>query len=221
MDERPTPKALPMRLATHIIGPSRYVVGDTQRRFRLKDKPGLVLPPLLPDADSVREPEARLIVFQGPLVRSKGGDVAIRAIQLVDAKLAVVGQGPERPSLEALASELDVSCEFTRTPQLHRAAVAVVPSREEPFGMAAVEAMRAGVPVVATFAGGLPETVGEAGVLVEESNAYALAEALRDMLDDPALAAGFAERGRMRFKTRYALASRLEEQLDAIEALSS
>lgn len=61
--------------------------------------------------------------------------------------------------------------------------VFVMPSRTEGLGMAAVEALQAGVPVVASDVGGLPEVVGDAGILVPPGDAPALAAAIRRALD--------------------------------------
>ena len=75
------------------------------------------------------------------------------------------------------------------------AAITVVPSRWEGFGLPALEAMAGGTPVVAARAGALPEVIGEAGVLVEPDDAGALASALRALLDDPERRAELARRG--------------------------
>ena len=62
-----------------------------------------------------------------------------------------------------------------------------MPSRNEAFGLAALEGMAAGLPVVASETGGLPELVGEAGVLVPPDNPLALANALIGVLTDDVL----------------------------------
>jgi glycosyltransferase involved in cell wall biosynthesis len=67
---------------------------------------------------------------------------------------------------------------------LHGAAAFAFPSRYEGFGFPPLEAMVAGVPVVATRAGALPETLGDAAVLVPVADPAALAEGLATVLDD-------------------------------------
>jgi glycosyltransferase involved in cell wall biosynthesis len=79
-----------------------------------------------------------------------------------------------------------------------RAALVVVPSRYEGFGLPAAEAMACGTPVVATTAGALPEVVGRAGggVLVEPDHPEALAKAVTSLLEQPAARAELGARGR-------------------------
>jgi len=78
------------------------------------------------------------------------------------------------------------------------AAVLAYPSLYEGFGLPPLDAMLAGVPVVASTAGSLPEVLGDAALLVEPTDTRALASALDRVLGDPALAADLAARGRER-----------------------
>jgi glycosyltransferase involved in cell wall biosynthesis len=70
--------------------------------------------------------------------------------------------------------------------------VLVVPSRHEGFGVPVLEAMTSGLPVVANGAGALPEVVGEAGLLVDAEDPYALADAAARAVGDPALRAALS-----------------------------
>ncbi len=81
-----------------------------------------------------------------------------------------------------------------------RAAVVVVPSRYEGFGLPAVEAMACGTPVVATRAGALPEVIEQTGggVLAEPDNPESIADAIRSLLASPETRALLAKRGRER-----------------------
>jgi glycosyltransferase involved in cell wall biosynthesis len=87
-----------------------------------------------------------------------------------------------------------------------RAALVVVPSRYEGFGLPAAEAMACGAPVVACAAGALPEvvTTGGGGRLVPPANPEALAAAVRELLDDPVLRAELGARGREGIVDAYA-----------------
>lgn len=80
---------------------------------------------------------------------------------------------------------------------LAEAAVLAYPSVYEGFGLPPLEAMAAGTPVVASRTGALEETLGDAARLVEQGDVDALAEALDEVLDSPALAAALAENGRL------------------------
>jgi glycosyltransferase involved in cell wall biosynthesis len=86
------------------------------------------------------------------------------------------------------------------------AEVAIVPSLYEGFSLPAIEAMSCGVPVVATTGGALPEVIGvsgETGLLVEPNNPDALVIAIRQLLDDPELAARLGASGRERVIERF------------------
>ncbi len=128
-----------------------------------------------------------LLAIAARLHPSKGIDVALRALPLLpQAKLAVMGEGPERDALAELARDLGCGgrVHFLGYRQDLAAIVAasdlmLVPSRAEGFGLAAVEAMAQGVPVVASDVGALPEVVGEGGVLFRSGDAVDLAHAVQ------------------------------------------
>lgn len=132
----------------------------------------------------------RLDLFQ------KGLDTLLRALARLDGvELRVAGRGKDAERLLELAAELGVGdrlrlegpvSEARRLELFGGASALVMPSRFEGFGMVAAEAQAAGVPVVASTAGSLPEVVGEAGVLVPPEDPEALAAALRSLLADPA-----------------------------------
>jgi glycosyltransferase involved in cell wall biosynthesis len=123
------------------------------------------------------------------------------------ATLIVLGEGPERPRLEALARELGVRLVLPgRVPDvasvLRRADLLVHPARWEGFGLAVLEAMLCSLPVVATNVSSLPELVvdGETGFLVPPEDVDALAAAIERALDDRAdLGRGGYERARSEF----------------------
>jgi len=126
-----------------------------------------------------------------------------------DLELVVAGDGFERPELERLARERGIAERTTflgwvanaDLPKYYRAAaVSVIPSLEEGFGIPAAEAMGCEVPVVASDAGGLPEVVedGVTGRVVPRGDAAALAGAIGDLLRDPALRHRMGQAGRER-----------------------
>lgn len=129
------------------------------------------------------------------LSAEKGLDVLVEAFALVGrGRLVLVGDGEDRARLEALvaAHEMTARVSFPgwlAGPWTAQWAfdVLVVPSRSEGFGLVAVEAMLAGVPIIATEVGGLPEVVqaGQTGLLVAPDDALALAAAITEVLDRP------------------------------------
>jgi len=154
--------------------------------------------------------DARILLSTSRLVPQKGIDDAVRALAELpaDVVLVVLGEGPERPALERLARELGVSERVFlpgRVPDvgswLRRATVYVHPARWEGFGLGVLEAMHAGLPVVATNVSSLPELVveGETGLLVKRDDAPALAQALAVALGRPELGAAGRERALAEF----------------------
>lgn len=120
----------------------------------------------------------------GRLAVEKGVDVAIEACRRAGRSLVVAGAGPQRPELERNAAGADVrfagQVPAAELAELRAtASVALAPSRAaETFGLAAAEAMAAGVPVIASRIGALEELVGDAGELVAPGDVEALAAAL-------------------------------------------
>jgi glycosyltransferase involved in cell wall biosynthesis len=149
----------------------------------------------------------------------KGLDVLVRAIPEVVAavpnvRVVVAGEGPERGALEALAAELGVSDHLMLLGQrgdvpdlLAAFDVAVVSSRFEGSPLATMEYMDAGLAVVATKVGGMPDLIedGVNGRLVEPEDPAGLAAALVELLQDPARAREMGERGRERRRAEFSL----------------
>jgi glycosyltransferase involved in cell wall biosynthesis len=153
------------------------------------------------DALGVNE-NSMLVLAIGRLHRQKGFDILVAAAGLLaDVVPAVVfviaGEGPMREQLETLIarSAVDVRLLGDRADisELARAAdVVVMPSRWEGWSLAAAEALGAGRPFVASAVGGLPELVGNGGILVAPEDPEALANAIRRVLAEPSLAAELA-----------------------------
>ncbi len=148
----------------------------------------------------------------GRHVPQKGFDVLLRAFaaaNLPDHDLILAGDGPERPALEALASDLGLAGRVTFTGRADRPLAVslfhgcdffVLPSRMEPQGIVNLEAMAAGKAVVASKVGGVPEIVlsDETGLLVPGDDAPALAAALTRLAADPALRQKLGDAGHAR-----------------------
>ena len=153
---------------------------------------------------------ARVLLAVARLTPQKGIDLAVRALATLpeDTVLVVLGEGPERARLEALARELGVGRRVFlpgRVPDvaawLRRASLLVHPVRWEGFGLGVLEAMLAGLPVVATNVSSLPELVvdGETGLLVQPDDPSALALGIARALGEPQLGDAGRERARREF----------------------
>lgn len=234
-DGRPASVDFVLRAAESIVSPSE-TYADWLRQSLSADRTRVVVVPNGVDVGTpgvARESidAAGLVDNGGPLelvsvgrlTRDKGHATLIRALrELVEggleARLEIVGEGPDRDALEALAERQGVGRRVTFAGgREHQDVVAtlrekdlfVVASRAESFGLAVVEAMAVGLPVVATSVGGLPEVVvdGETGILVDPRDPTALALALRKMAADPLsrrrMGARGAERVREKFLARH------------------
>lgn len=184
---------------------------------------------------SPRPPSGALRVgYVGRLTPSKGVAVLLRALcALEGAELEVVGDGPARRELAEQAAKLGLagrvrfsghlSGEALREAYL-RFDVVVVPSLTTPswaeqFCRVAVEAMAAGAVVVASDSGALPEVVGDAGLIVPENDAQALAAALRRLAADSALCARLTDAGRVRAE-EFSWSNVARQQLEFYERVS-
>jgi len=179
----------------------------------------LPVPP--PDGAVARAPHpSPTFVFNGRHAPEKGGSVLLHAFAglretFPDARLRMLGDGPERPMLEKLARRLDLgsSVRFVGRlgPEAHErelgeAWAVVAPSLwAEPLGLVAVEAIVRGIPVIASREGGFAEVVddGRSGLLVANGDAKALAAALHEVASRRAfptlaVAADLVERTRRR-----------------------
>jgi glycosyltransferase involved in cell wall biosynthesis len=158
----------------------------------------------------------------------KNLEAAVRLLPL-DAEwhLVLAGQGPSQPGLAELATSLGCADRLHFVGEVSSAQVGeilaaldvfVFPSLAETFGLAAVEAAQAGVPVVANGLDVLREVLaieGEAcAVFVDPANTHAFAKAVRGVLADPRLAQTLTERGR-KLRQRYSL----NDMVEAYEAL--
>lgn len=223
-----------LSLADRVVAVSQNVLDDTVARLRVPRTVyrvihnGVDLERFGGEAqrDVVRRglglPEHGAIIgFVGRLLDSKKGvSVLLKAFSRMTgeasnhAVLVLVGDGPDRLSLEATAADLGLGDrvvflgERSGIASLYKAFdVLAVPSLYEGFGLVCIEGMAACLPVVASRVGGIPEIVlnGETGCLVQPKDPEALAMALMRYLEKPALAAEHGAAGRARVESFFTI----------------
>lgn len=210
-----------VRRADVVLAPSAATAAELARDYGAKRVE--VLPNatggLAPCGPPERRPEdgEGYLLFVGRLRIRKGVEVLFEALRsLVGARVLIAGDGEHRGALEAKAGELGLvasgavsflgRCGAPRVAGLLSGAAAlVVPSTYEGMPLVVLEAMAAGIPVVASRVSGIPEVVvdGETGWLVPAEDPAALAGALAEVLADCAEARRRGEAGRLRMAERY------------------
>lgn len=187
-----------MRSADGAHAPSADVPPILRARGLMQDRPVAVIPlgvdvngfasaePMpLPDIPRPR------IGFVGRFEPVKGLDVLLEAARRLStsASLVLVGDGSQRDALRGDGVHVLSSVAYEQVPSLLKAldvlvlpSVTILPLHREQFGRVLAEAMAAGVPVIGTTSGAIPEVIGDAGIVVPERDPAALAQALDALL---------------------------------------
>ncbi|WP_232248421.1 glycosyltransferase family 4 protein [Streptacidiphilus rugosus] len=208
----------------------------------------VVAPPLAPAAADREATRRQLLAVKGskeakaqaserPVVLAIGRLTPQKNFQLLldaasgwrggeEPLLVIAGAGAEEPALKARIKSERLPARLLGYREdvadlLAAADVVVISSRWEARPMVAQEALRAGVPVVATAVGGLPELVGDAAVLVPPGDATALAAAVSSLLADPARRAELAEAGPAQAETWPTEADTVAQVLSVYDELTS
>ena len=157
--------------------------------------------------------EAPVVLAMGRLHPNKAFDVLLDALaEVPDAVLWLAGEGPERPRLDRQACHLGLASRVRFlgwrddvSALLRAADVFVCPSRHEPLGNVVLEAWAQAVPVVAAASQGPGSLIRHRhdGLLVALDDPKALAEAIREVLSVPDLAAALADRGRAAYEAEF------------------
>lgn len=193
---------------------SRYLEEETRRQFDIErpidvvynfidpDRHDREIPSCIPPCTCLEQVTLMHISNFRPVKRVR--DVVrifAQVAEKMDARLILVGDGPETPVAEQVAKELGVLDRVTFVgvvdrvaPLLPAADLFLLPSASESFGLVALEAMASGVPVIASDVGGLPEVVehGATGYLAPVGDVDRMAEYAIDLLSDCAQQKAFA-----------------------------
>jgi glycosyltransferase involved in cell wall biosynthesis len=223
------------RLSHRVICCSRAVADHAHRDLGIPETVLLVVPNGIDPPPAVGRGEALerlgrpaqpIIGCVGSLTPHKGQAVLLRAVQQLShdrplPTVVLVGDGPERASLESLATQgtgavnvLFLGERRDARSLLPAFDILAVPSiGREGFGLSALEAMDAGVPVIASRLGGLPEVVddGRTGVLVPPGEPAALAAALASLLEHPERQRTLGAEGKRRVSERFRAARQAEQ----------
>jgi N-acetyl-alpha-D-glucosaminyl L-malate synthase BshA len=216
-----------MEQSDHVTGVSDWLVEETRQELgahlQVETIPNAV------DTDSFSPDRARAelrsrFAPQGELLLAhvsnfrpvkRTGDVLrifAKAAKDLPASLLMIGDGPDRAAAETLARELGIwervhwlGIIDDTAPLLASSDLFLLPSENESFGLAALEAMACGLPVIATASGGMPEVIvdGETGYLAPVGDIDALAEGTRRLLEDVPRRSLFAATGRQRVEERF------------------
>ncbi len=165
----------------------------------------------------VRPDDCQVALMVARLDHRKGVDVLVRAMSDVKEagaclRAVVAGEGIERASLEALIDELELeqqvdligAVDDNELQRLYaQAAMFVLPSRYEGFGIVLIEAMAAGLPIVTTSVGAIPDVVGDAARVVAPEDAHACAQAMLALHGDPESARELGEKAWDRVNERF------------------
>jgi glycosyltransferase involved in cell wall biosynthesis len=187
---------------------------------------------------SERQPGPLRIICVARLAPPKGIDILLRALALLPkrhaaAELCVIGEGAERPKLEALAAELGLTSRVHFT--------GAMPSRDvrgpmaqadifvqhsidgrngwtEGFGVSIAEASACGLPVLVTDCGGIPDQIthGVNGLIVRQRDIHGTADALLKLADDPALRRRLGDAGRRRAVELFDTAGQIRKLEDIV-----
>lgn len=209
------------RTFSHLLTVSSCARDDICKDFRMSPErfhiaPNGVDTDMFYPIPEVEREKNRIMVTNSADVPLKGLKYLLFAVKQISAtrpvKLIVIGAPKKDSHIIQLVRDLGIGNQVTFTGRIEqsefirqyaKAAVVVIPSIYEGFGLPACEAMACGAPVISTVGGALPEVVGDAGLLVPTADADALAKAIETLLDHPHRAQILGEMGYKRVKAHF------------------
>ena len=169
------------------------------------------------------------IAYAGQLIPEKGVLTLLQAFRNLpeETELTIAGQGPQEPELRAYCHNagLDrvrfVGHISTVAGLFAGSDVVVVPSEwNEAFGLVAAEAMASGAAVIVSDAGGLPEVVGNEGLVFQRGNSVDLENQLRRLIESPELRSDLSKRGRKRAVEQFSIDRCVADRLAILDELT-
>jgi glycosyltransferase involved in cell wall biosynthesis len=224
-------------LADHLLCNAAALKEELTRRYRIPAARITVIPNgvdtvFFRPEEVVPPPDPQVILSVARLVPDKDHGTLISAFRLVseaypEAKLWLAGDGPQQEAIERQVRLLPPGRvrlwpgQTDIRPLLHRASLLVLSSCHEGLPNVVLEAMAAGLPVVATQVGGLPEVVvpGRTGWLVPPRDVNALAAAMAHLLGDGASRQSFGRAGRERAERQYSIAAMVRGHEEVLQYL--
>lgn len=176
----------------HIVCVSDYVRNDLISRG-IPSEDVSTVPSCLTSFPETSDEEGDFILSLGRLVETKGLKYLVEAMTEVDSKLIICGKGPEESKLKRQIRNLGLEdkiemkgyvSEEEKSFLMSTCKFFVMPSLFESLGLAAVELMSYGRPIIASDVNGLPNTVGDGGIIVPSKDSLALVNAMNDLLND-------------------------------------
>jgi glycosyltransferase involved in cell wall biosynthesis len=194
--------------ADAIISPSHYLSGLLQRGA---DVAVDVIPYGFQRPDPAPAPRGRRILFASRLFPRKGAQHMLQALQGIDLtgwEVVIAGDGPMLAPLQEQARQLGIDVLFpgflkgqALQTLYQSSAIFVFPSLHDNFPVVLLEALSAGCAIITNNVTGMPEVVGEAGVLVKPHDIAGLRAAIQGLMDDEARREGLGELARRRLES--------------------
>lgn len=206
-------------------------VGDIVKEELIKWLPAIesrikIIPNAIPVGNS--RPSERKdidILFVGRLITDKGVDFLLKALAKIEGNYNtwIVGDGPERKNLEALASGLGIKSRVNFAGMrsdikdlMNRAKIFVLPSRREGISLALLEAMSSGLPAVASAIGGNKEVIthGEDGLLITPEDIMQLSFSIRGLLEDDGLRQRLSIKAKWEIEEKYSIGQHIDKLMN-------
>jgi len=179
----------------HIISVSDYLRNDLIQRG-IPETMTTTVPNCLNEMPEMNDKEGDFILSLGRLVRTKGLDYLLKAMIDIPHRLVMCGKGPDSSRIQnlvkryGLEDKVDIRgwvSDDEKSLLMSTCKFFVMPSLFEAYGIAAIELMSYGRPIICTDVDGLPDTVGNAGVFVRPKDSAGLAAAITSLINDEEL----------------------------------